>query len=109
MPAGRAYEGLVPYARDGSIVRDPKNAYEWRANDTFRRTLILRALPTSRSSYVVWQDGGGRRYPMFIPSLIEVLQYATVSRGVTVGWWTVTKCSNLYGICRLGGDVVALG
>lgn len=102
------YDGPVPYAQDGSLLRRAGTVHEWRPNDPFRRQLTLR--PSTRRgtpTYVVWMDASGRRYPMFVTTLAELLLHSTVSQGVTVGWWSVTKRSGSYGICPLRIDGIA--
>ncbi len=95
----------VPFGRDGSLLRTAENVYEWHPNEPFRRTLTLRPRKGGGSrAYVTWEDAAGCRFPMFTIDLIDLLSHSTVSRGVTVGWWTITKRGSAYGICRLRVD-----
>jgi hypothetical protein len=95
----------APYAQDGSLLRKPDGAFEWRPNEPFRQVLTLqKGGSPAPSTYVEWQDRWGRRYPMFTSSLVDLLIHSTVSSGSTVGWWIVTKRNNTYGICRLTVD-----
>lgn len=100
--------GEAPYDRSGSLVRLPEDAFEWRPNEPFHATLTLCTDSPHPASHVVWKDSQGHRFPMFASDLLRLLAYSFVSQGVTVGWWTVTKRRNRYGIRRIIVDEKAL-
>lgn len=97
MPAAQA-----PYDWNGNLLRTGDDAQEWRPIEPFRATLALTS--EKGRGYVIWKDSYGRHYPMSITDLTELLRKASVSRGMAIGWWIVTKRRDRYGIDRLEVD-----
>jgi len=105
---GKSIVSVAPYDRSGSLIRLPDLVYEWRPNTPFRVSLTMcKQQPPGREAFVLWEDIDGHRYPMSFSSLRDVAKHSTISVGVTIGWWTVTKSGKSYGICPLSVDPVA--
>jgi hypothetical protein len=79
-------------------------AYSMRPNVAFDATLTLDSMRTGRSAkYLVWRDGDGRHYPMFISDLTAMLPLVTVRHGVVSGTWIVRKKGQNFGIALESG------
>ncbi len=91
----------APYDRQGNLLRRVLSDVDalWRPNEPFRMRLQLTGQKHGISSvYVEWKDSRQRTYPMFITSLVALLQSSLVSKGVSTGWWVVTKNGQYFGI-----------
>lgn len=97
----------VPFAEDGSLLHYAETRYarpadrgvEWRPAEPFTAALTIATMHTGRSAkYTEWTDAAGRRFPMFIADLIEMLRSADVHRGTVDGFWTVRKRGQNYGV-----------
>ncbi|MFD8650692.1 hypothetical protein [Streptomyces mirabilis] len=95
----------VPFSASGNLlgyVRYEDDASEWRLNNPFAATLRLHDIKRSVSSArFIWRDEvTGTLYPMLLPDMIDLFTTATVSLGVTKGWWIVGQRGKNYGIRR---------
>lgn len=75
-------------------------AYEWRDNQPFQANLHLNTYQRGRSAaYFVWEETGtAKSFPMFLTDMLDMLQRATITRGIITGWWIVAKRGANYGI-----------
>jgi hypothetical protein len=92
------YWELAEYA-DGYEL----NRIEWRPNEPFQANLRLIGYERGRSAArFVWEDWEiGTRYPMFMSSMVELLNHADVIQGaVSNEKWIVVKKGSNYGIER---------
>ncbi|WP_238009469.1 hypothetical protein KZZ52_26640 [Dactylosporangium sp. AC04546] len=91
----------VPYDGDGNLLHyvDPWATPTMRPNEPFKAALQVEMMESGRSAkYLIWRDGDGRRFPMFIIDLVDMLQRAEVLQGAVEATWIVRKRGQNYGI-----------
>ena len=97
----------APYDGQGNLLRRAPSGVDvlWRPNEPFLMRLELVGQKHGVSSvYVEWKDSRRRTYPMFVSSLVPLLQNGLVSRGVATGWWIVVKNGQYFGIGPRNND-----
>ena len=98
---------LQHYARANSFA-DPEygnQGEEWRDNKPFRATMVIAGMNTGPyAKSVLWMDGDGYFYPMFLIDLVDTLKIANVvNREITADWIVCRRGSN-YGIRIYEGE-----
>lgn len=75
---------------------------EWRPNTPFKATFDLTGQSRGRSSALFeWTDLETQtRYPMFMSSLVDLIQNSVIRNGVVSGTWIAVKRGANYGIER---------
>ena len=97
----------APYDGQGNLLRRVPSAVDahWRPNEPFRMRLELVGQKHGMSSvYVEWKDSRRRTYPMFVSSLVTLLQSGLVNKGVSAGWWIVVKNGQFFGVSPWNND-----
>lgn len=99
----------APYDTHGNLLHFPGYSYhstqpEWRDVVPFDATLTFNGQHRGRSAaYFEWLDADGRKWPMFMTDIGDLLQAATIDLGVVSARWTVQKRGQNYGV-RLATD-----
>jgi hypothetical protein len=80
---------------------------EWRDVAPFHAVMTLEDGVTSGRSakYTHWRDQDGRRFPMFVAELVELVVTGVVKEGgVAEGGWTVCKRGSNFGLRYVRGE-----
>lgn len=79
---------------------------DWRPNEPFEATFELIGQSRGRSSALFnWRDvESGTEYPMFMSSLLDLIQNSNLLDGKVSGWWIAVKKGANYGIERYERD-----
>jgi hypothetical protein len=96
---------LIPYDGAGNL-REYAGGYsetEWRDNTPFPAELQVVGYERGRTAVrVIWEDGDGHAYPMFISYLVELIRTSNVIDGKVSGTWMGTKKGQNYGLRMVG-------
>lgn len=103
----------VPYDEQGNLLHHPSDKgwnkeTDWRPNKPFTAPMTLITWARGRSAaYFIWADPQGRRFPMFMNQIHDLLMATTVQEGEVTGRWDVVKRGQNYGLRYLGEDTNA--
>lgn len=72
---------------------------KWRKNHEFDAEMTYVGFSRGRSAaHLLWQDGRGVRYTMFLADADALFKTRTVAAGVVAGRWTFCKRGSNYGV-----------
>lgn len=102
----------VPFGKDGALMHYARPGYgpevyfgaqEWRPATPIALRLTLSHTERGRSAaYFVWTDEQGRRWPMFMTDIADLLQEGTVVKGVCEALWMPRKRGQNFGLSYAG-------
>lgn len=88
-----------PVSTGGQLMHYPWGDPTWVDNDPIFLTLTLQGTERGRSAaYFVWTDPMGRRWPMFLTDMVDLLRTEDVKLGKVSAMWQVRKRGANYGI-----------
>ncbi|WP_051165357.1 hypothetical protein [Nocardia testacea] len=91
----------VPYCtRSGNMLAYPDPGSEMRTNAPFTATLRIVDYIRGRSAarFVLEDKATGLTFPMFLTDMLNVLQHASIEKGVVSGRWIGCKRGQNYGL-----------
>lgn len=102
----------IPFNRKGDLLHYPENEYEgqypnyrtippiWRDNFQFTDTLKVAGMSRGRSAayFILVSETDGRRYPIFMKEMHELISMSTLVKGVVKATWTFVKRGQNYGL-----------
>lgn len=92
----------VPYDADGNLLHFADRwavPDRWVPNEPFRACLEVEGTVSGRSAkYLIWRGTDGRRFPMFVADLVDLLRRTDVTMGVVEATWIVRKRGQNYGV-----------
>ena len=98
-------EMKVPFDPAGNLLHYAKlrEYYQkdvvWLDNLEFETKMTLMSFERGRSAaYFIMQNPSGRRHPMFMKDLFEMLMATTSVNGEVYGTWTFVKRGQNYGL-----------
>lgn len=100
------YEGNERIPQGWHMTSYPQGMVEWRDNEPFKATLVLTGQSRGRSSALfLWTSEVARtKYPMFLSSMVDLLENSDILKGRVTGTWIAVKRGANYGIERYEGE-----